>query len=241
MYPSLPVGPLSLPTAQIFALAAAWIGLSVMAQMGKRLRLDPDLIWNLGTIALAAGVIVARLGHAVQFWSIYQAQPLLLVSIRPGGLAFWPGLIGALIAAYAYLIRKRADPLPVAVAAVFGLLTGGAVLEIANYLTGAVVGTPSALPWALAYFGELRHPLALYRALGMLLLVGGFLLWGNWRRPGRVAAQAIFAYALLRLLTDGFAADAQLIGSVRLSQFVALVVALAAALVLARQPEKSDG
>ena len=249
MYPSLPLGPLSLPTAQILAIVAFWFGLSVMAKVGRRLQLDPDMIWNLGTIALAAGVIVARLSHAVQFWSVYCAEPLLLVSIRPGGLMLWPGVFGVLVAGYLYLIRQGVDPRPVGVAAVFGLLAGGAVLEVSNFLTGAAVGTPGVPPpglsWALTWFGgpsdallfergAVRHPVALYRAIGMMLIVGGFLLWDNWRRPGRLAGQAVLALALLRLFTDGFAADTRLLGSLRLTQLVAFVAALGLVVFLAQ-------
>ncbi len=252
MYPSLPLGPLSLPTAQILAIVAAWFGLSVMARVGRRLQLDPDMIWNLGTIALAAGVIVARLSHAVQFWSVYRAEPLLLISIRPGGLLLWPGLAGSLIAAYLYLIRVGTDPRPVGVAAVFGLLAGGVVLEISNFLTGAVVGTmgvpAGALSWFLSLTGgsfdavlsqssSIRHPVALYRAIGVMLIVGGYLVWGNWRRPGRLAGQAVLAFALLRLFADGFAADSRLLGSMRASQVAALIAAAGLAFVLARTVE----
>ena len=253
MYPSLPLGPLSLPTAQILAIVAAWFGLSVMARVGRRLKLDPDMIWNLGTIALAAGVIVARLSHAVQFWSVYRAEPLLLVSIRPGGLLLWPGLAGSLIAAYLYLIRVGADPRPVGVAAVFGLLAGGVVLEISNFLTGAVVGTVGAPAGALSWFlsltgnsfdavlsqsASIRHPVALYRAIGMMLIVGGSLVWGNWRGPGRLAGQAVLAFALLRLFADGFAADSRLLGSMRTSQVAALIAATGLAFVLARTADR---
>ena len=253
MYPSLPLGPLSLPTAQILAIVAAWFGLSVMARVGRRLQLDLDMIWNVGTIALAAGVIVARLSHAVQFWDVYRAEPLLLVSIRPGGLMLWPGVVGALVAAYLYLIRMEVDPRPVGVAAVFGLLGGGVVLEISNFLTGAVVGTtgvpPGGLSWVFGWMGSsydavlsqpaaVRHPVALYRATGMMLIVGGFLLWGKWTRPGRLAGQAVLALALLRLFTDGFAADTRLLGSLRLSQVLALIAALGLAFVLAQAADR---
>ena len=255
VYPSLPLGPLSLPTAQILAIVAAWFGLSVMARVGRRLRLDPDMIWNLGTIAFAAGVIVARLSHAVQFWSVYRAEPLLLISIRPGGLLLWPGVVGSLVAAYLYLIRVGADPRPVGVAAVFGLLAGGVVLEVSNFLTGAVVGTtgvpPGALSLVLAWMGSsydtvlspaaaVRHPVALYRAVGMMAIVGSFLLWGNWRRPGRLAAKAVLALALLRLVTDGFAADSRLLGTLRASQVAALLAAAGLAFMLA-QTATRDG
>ena len=242
MYPSLPVGPLSLPTAQILAIVAAWVGLSVMAQVGKRLQLDPDMTWNLGTVALGTGLIVARLSHAVQFWSVYRAEPLLLISIRPGGLLFWPGAVAALVAAYVYLIRLGVDPRPVGVTALFGLLAGGAVLEVSNFLTGATVGIagvpPEAMSWGPTWFDDMRHPVALYRAMGMMLIMGGLLLWGNWRRAGRLAGQALLALALLRLLIDGFAVDTRLLGSLRISQLGAFVAALVLTLLLAQTAKK---
>ncbi len=248
MYPSLQIGPISLPTAQILALVAAWFGLSVMAQVSRRLRLDPEMVWNLGTLALAAGLIVARLSHAVQYWSVYAAEPLLLISIRPGGLLFWPGAIGALVAGYLYLIRKGVDPRPVGTSAVFGVLAGGAVLEVSYFLTGAIVGVPGTPPAAMSSVltgigrlaeplrlisGEVLHPVALYRAICMMLIVGGFLLWGNWKRPGRLAGQALLALALMRLFVDGFAGDTSQLGPLRISQIVALVAALGLALSLA--------
>ena len=243
MYPSLPVGPLSLPTAQILAIVAAWVGLSVMAQVGKRLKLDPDMIWNLGTIAVGTGLIVARLSHAVQFWSVYRAEPLLLISIRPGGLLLWPGAVAALVAAYVYLIRMGVDPRPVGVTALFGVLAGGTVLEVSNFLTGATVGIagvpPATMSWGLTWLDDMRHPVALYRAMGMMLIVGGLLLWGNWRREGRLAGQALLAFALLRLFIDGFAVDTRLLGSLRISQLGAFVAALGLTLLLA-QTAKSD-
>ncbi len=255
MYPSLPLGPLSLPTAQILAIVAAWFGLSVMARVGRRLRLDPDMVWNLGTIAFAAGVIVARLSHAVQFWSVYRAEPLLLISIRPGGLMLWPGVVGSLVAAYLYLIRVGAEPRPVGVAAVFGLLAGGVVLEISNFLTGAVVGTTGvpagALSFVLTWMGSsydsvlsqaaaVRHPVALYRAVGMMVIIGSFLLWGNWRRPSRLAVQAVLALAVLRLVADGFAADSRLLGTLRASQVAALIAAAGLSFMLAQTAERDS-
>ena len=40
-----------------------------------------------------AGVVVARLWNAAQFWYIYAEEPLLLFSLRPSGFALLPGLI----------------------------------------------------------------------------------------------------------------------------------------------------
>ena len=54
------------------------------------------------------------------------------------------------------------------------------------------------------------------------------------QRPGRVVLLALLGYSLIRLVTDGFLADAPTLGGIRTSQLVALVVALVVVLLLAR-------
>ncbi|RME63440.1 MAG: hypothetical protein D6790_04690 [Caldilineae bacterium] len=235
MYPSLAIGPISLPTAQFFALLAAWFGLSVLAQTGSHRRMDADSLWNLGFIMLAVGLIVARFWHVVQFWSIYRDEPLLIISPRPGGFALGAGLAGAVLAGYAFLVWRRLNPVQVAAPLAVALLAAGAVLDVSAFLTGSVVGTPTNMPWGLPYFGEVRHPVALYRAGAMLLLALWLYLRGDPERPGRVVMQALLGYGLIRLVADGFLADPSItLGGVRTSQLVGLLLSLAAAAVLHR-------
>jgi len=112
------------------------------------------------------------------------------------------------------------------------LLVAGGVLEVGAFLTSATVGTPSSLPWAFAVFDVTRHPVALYRSAGMFGLAG-LLFWrGDFTRPGRIVGWAVFGYALVRLLADGFLADAATISGIRISQLIGLTVALGAILML---------
>lgn len=232
MYPVIPIGPLSLPTAPFVALLAIWLGVGALARTGMKVKLDPDQLWNFGLLALGAGFIVARLWHVVQFWAIYRIEWTLIFSPRPGAFALWPGLVATIVAGYGYLIWKRLDPVPVGAALAVGLLVAGAVLEVGAFLTSATVGTPSNLPWAFAVFDVTRHPVALYRTLGMLALAG-LLFWrGDFTRPGRIVGWAVFGYALVRLAADGFLADAATISGIRVSQLIALAAALGAVLLL---------
>ena len=212
MYPVIPIGPLSLPTAPFIALLAIWLGLGALARTGRELKLDPDQLWNFGLLALGAGFIVARLWHVVQFWAIYRIEWTLIFSPRPGALAFWPGLISTFVASYGYLIWKRLDPVRVAAALAVGLLVAGGVLEVGAFLTSATVGTPSDLPWALPVFEVTRHPVALYRTVGMFGLAAALFWRGDFRQPRRLIGWVVLGYALVRLLADGFLADAATIG-----------------------------
>jgi phosphatidylglycerol---prolipoprotein diacylglyceryl transferase len=239
MFPFLPLGPLSIPTAPLFAILAAWLGLTIMARVGAKQLLNPDQVTNAGFIALASGIIVARLWHVVQFWAIYREEPLLVLSLRPGGMSFGPGIVAAFIGGYAYLLYARLDPIKVFAALSVGILVSDAIWQVGAFLTGDVVGMATDLPWAVTYFGARVHPVALYRALGALFVAGAIALWADLRHPGRVVLLAGLGYALVRLLVDSFVADAPLFGPFRVSQVVAFAAALAASLLLSRKPQKT--
>ncbi|MEZ4709662.1 MAG: prolipoprotein diacylglyceryl transferase [Caldilineaceae bacterium] len=239
MYPTFSVGPLALPTGPLLTIVAVVLGLEIMGRYGRRFQLYPDLLWNGGLLVALVGLMAARLWNVYRFWYVYQAEPLLIISPRPGGFALWPGIIAAVLAAYGYMIYHRLDPMPVSAAAAAGLIGAGILRSIADYLTGAAVGLPSDLPWAQLYFGEFVHPVALYRLLGLLLLL--ILLWlKKEANPARVLLIALFGYSLTRLIADGFLAEPMLIGDVRATQLLALIGGLGAAYLLAHLRNRPD-
>lgn len=240
MYPNLPFGPLTLPTGPILTFFAIMIGLEISAHYGRRLGLSPDAVWNAGLLAMIAGLIVARLWNVIQFSDIYRAEPTLIFSLRPGGFVLLPGLIAALAAGYLYLIRKAMDPLRVATAFTIGALGAGVILNLSAFLTGSMIGTQSAVPWALPYFTELRHPVALYEALGTIILIGALWLYADVARPGRTLLLAALGYSLVRLTLDAFVDEAALWGNFRRSQVLALGAALILTLLLARSEQKQE-
>jgi phosphatidylglycerol:prolipoprotein diacylglycerol transferase len=197
-----------------------------------------DDVWNTGLLALLAGVVVARLWNVFQFWYVYAAEPLLVFSLRPSGYAFWPGLVAALIAGYAYLLRSALHPIVMAAAFAPGVLAAGILLNVGDYLTGVLTGLPSDMPWALPYFGEMLHPVALYRAVGLIVVL--LVVW--WRldrtRPQRTLYLGGLGWGLVHLIADGFAANAPITGTFRISQVIGLVLALVCTVLLARDKPK---
>ncbi len=246
MYPTLPFGPLAIPTGPVLAILAVILTLDIAGRYGGRLGVEPDDIWNVGLIALTAALIVARLWNVFQFWYIYQSEPLLIFSIRPSGFAFWPGIITAIIAGYTYLLRRALDPVRVAAALAVGAVAGSIVMGISGFATGTLMGTTTDIPWLPSYFGETRHPVGLYRAIASAILYALLWLGADRKRPGRVLLLALLGYSLIRLFTDSFLAEASHLAGIRISQLLALTVALVVALLLARRnktmpPENTAG
>jgi phosphatidylglycerol:prolipoprotein diacylglycerol transferase len=185
-------------------------------------------------------LIVARLWNVFQFWYIYQAEPVLIFSIRPSGFEFWPGLVAALVAGYVYLLRRALDPVRVGAALAAGLVAGSILQGLSGYATGALLGTASDGPWAMPYFGEMRHPAGLYLAAASLIL--SIVLWlvTDEARPGRTFLLALLGYSLVRLVVDGFVDQSARVVGVRASQVIALAVALGTVLLLARGKKSQE-
>lgn len=234
MYPALPFGPMTIPTGPIVALIAVTIGLELAGRYGRRLGLLIDDVWNTGLMMLLFGLIVARLWNVIQFWPIYVAEPWLMISLRPSGFALLPGIGGGLVAAYVYMIRRALTPAPVITALGVGITAAAAIFFAGALLTGEIIGLPSTLPWAIKYYGEDVHPVALYYGAG----IGLVLLW-QWVQPLpsaplRVLFQLCFGVGLVLLVVGAYEADAALFAGWRLLQVVGFFAALLAALFLAR-------
>ncbi len=233
MYPVLPLGPTTIPTGPVIVLLAVTLGLEIAGRYGRRLGLSTDDVWNSGLIAILAGLIVARLWNVIQFWPIYIAEPWLMVSLRPGGFVVLPGVIAALIAAYAYLLRHALAPRPIATALGLGGVATLSIVQAGALLTGRVVGIQGNIPWAVSYYDEFRHPVALYYAIGLAISV--LIIW--YATP-RLSPHSILFYLLLScgityLVAGAYEDQAVTFLMWRLNQLVGLSMALVATLGLA--------
>jgi phosphatidylglycerol:prolipoprotein diacylglycerol transferase len=239
MYPALPFGPITIPTGPLVALVAVTVGLEVAGRFGRRLHIAIDDVWNTGLLATLATVIVARLWNVIQFWGAYSAEPWLILSLRPSGFVWNAGLVAGIVVAYLYLLRRALPPLPVTVALASGILTALAIFTAGAFLTGTLVGLPSTAPWALPYFGVLRHPVALYYGLGFaLLVVAGWLIRAR-TSAGRLLLFWLLGSGLLLLWLAAYEEGSRTFFSLRVNQILGLGLALAASLALAQSGRKT--
>ncbi|MEL6520253.1 MAG: prolipoprotein diacylglyceryl transferase [Pseudomonadota bacterium] len=187
---------------------------------------------DLLTWVILGVVLGGRLGFVLFYRpSYYLANPLEILIIWEGGMAFHGGLIGVVLAVYLFS-RRHGIPLlsaadVLAIATPPGLLFG----RLANFINAELWGRPSDVPWAMKfpkmcvdpiqqacpvagqwfYDGtELaRHPSQLYEAAleGLVLLI--LLLWLALRRegfkmPGLIAGMFFAGYGAARYFVEFF-------------------------------------
>jgi thiol-disulfide isomerase/thioredoxin len=104
MPPSLSLGPLTLPTAFLVALAAYGVAVWVADRFSRRLGADlSGLVWRGALLA----VVAARLGFVWQFRAAYAQDPLDVLNLRDGG---WEPQLGWAVAWVYTLAQAQRHP-----------------------------------------------------------------------------------------------------------------------------------
>lgn len=220
-------------------LAAVWL-------MGRRVEAagtaTKEDVSYMSVRAVIAGVIGSRLYHVVTDWEKFSGHLERIPQIWKGGLGVPGGVVaGTLVGLWAMHRRGRSLP---------AILTAGApavplaqaIGRIGNWFNQELFGRPTTLPWALKIddhhlppgypSGTTFHPTFLYEVLWNLALCGLLLLIDRKMklRPGRLFAVYVLGYGIGRFWIEGLRIDpAKSGGGLRLNQWMALVIALAAA------------
>lgn len=189
------------------AATAIWLAQHEARRRGIASNVVADAVIWVGGAAIIGG----RLLYVAQneLGALIEHPPHLLM-VWMGGLSFYGGLIGALIA-LAVFARRRALPLlTVLDVAAPGAAIGQAIGHFGCLIGGDSYGLPTDLPWAVIY----RNPAALaprgiplqptqaYEAMLLGLLFVG--LWRNRERLGRLGSGAVAATYLLGLAVIRF-------------------------------------
>lgn len=170
---------------------------------------------------MTAGVIIGgRLGYVLLYQpEIYLSNPIEILAINKGGMAFHGALVGTIAAVWLFA-RNHGVNLwstgDVCAAAVpIGLFFG----RIANFINGELFGRVSDAPWAMVFPDAwklhsgvepaTRHPSQLYEAAleGLLLfIVLRFLTHHRdaLKSPGIVSGTFLLGYGLARIIGEMF-------------------------------------
>ncbi len=168
-----------------------------------RAHVDPLIVW------IAVGTVIgARLYYVAQNETLdYLAHPWRILAIWEGGLAFFGGLFGAILAAYIYVRRHKLPFLRTADLFAAAIPIGGAIGRISCGLDGMDYGTPTALPWGVVYQnpnsfapidGVSRHPDQYYELIGDLIIAGILLRLREKAPEGALFLLYLVLFSVLR-------------------------------------------
>ena len=197
--------------------------------------------------AVPAGVIGGRAYHVLTDYERFQGQWFDAIKIWQGGLGIWGGVTAGVAVGWWCARRRGLDAWWIISCAAPAIAIAQAIGRWGNWFNQELFGRPTTLPWALEVSSDIAvkagytagttfHPTFLYESVGCVVLA--WLLIRLERRitpaRGRLFAWYVAGYTVLRFGTESIRIDAShTVGGMRLNQWVAIGVFVAAVLFLA--------
>ena len=146
-----------------------------------------------GVDAAFVGVIGGLLG-AKLLWTLEHLgeEALFNLLLNRGGLSWFGGFAGGVAAGLAFLRWRQLPIVGMLAAATPALTIGHAIGRVGCLLVGDDYGTPTALPWGIAFPQGLPptavpvHPTQIYEALALVPVTWVLLRWRRQARPDHV-------------------------------------------------------
>lgn len=250
MYPKiLDLGTITIHTYGLLLAAAFIAGIWITSRNGRKAGIDPDTIWNMGLIVLFSALVGSKIFLLLTDFSYYSKNPNLIFSLSTFRLneAYYGGFFIALGTAAFFLWKRHISPLIMADVAGPGIALGQAIAGIGCFLAGCCYGTPTNLPWGIAYSDPytsqnqgtplqvLLHPTQLYEAAGAFLIF--IVLMHRLPRKstsGQVILEYLGLFSVLRFAVEFFRGDDRsfvLYGLLSTSQMIALLTFIGSATV----------
>jgi phosphatidylglycerol---prolipoprotein diacylglyceryl transferase len=249
------LGHFSLRWYGLFVGLAIITAFLIARREGMRRGISEDAIFSVGTWGVLGGVIGARLLHVVDHWAGYAANPASILAIQDGGLAIYGGIMGGIAAGAIGAHRQGLPVLRVADVAAPALVLAQAIGRIGCLFNGDALGSPTSLPWGVAYvnpgamapsLGVAYHPTPAYEMLGDLLIFA--LLWklrGRIRRDGIIFLTYLALYSTLKFTVSFARQEAIFLAGLQEAQVFSLAGGLIAVTALiwlvARRPAQRKG
>ena len=224
------IGPLAVrwyALAYIAGLLLGWRYMRLMAGRAPR-TVTGEQIDDFLFYATLGVILGGRIGYVLFYrFDAYLSDPLLILKLWQGGMAFHGGMLGMLIATWWFCRRRRVPVLSlgdmVCAAVPIGLFFGRIANFINAELYGRITDGPMGMAFPLYRAGEIvgwtepRHPSQLYEAAleGALLFALLFVLGrreSSRARPGFLAGLFFAGYGIARFVAELFRAPDAHIG-----------------------------
>lgn len=213
------------------ALVGVWLLRRELRRSGL-----PDSAADVGMAGVFGGLLGAKL-----LWAFEHSgeAPVMDLLLSRGGLSWFGGFAGGLLAGIWMIRRRRLALMPILAAATPGLVSGHAIGRIGCFLVGDDYGSPSTLPWAVAFPEGLPptmvpvHPTQLYEAVVLVPILLLILRWRRDRLPDRlVLGRYLLLTGSLRFAIEFVRINERVIGPLTVAHLASLAVIAAGALLI---------
>lgn len=173
----------------------------------------PDVADDLLLWCTLGVVLGGRIGNVLFYDpSYYLSNPLEILMIWKGGMAFHGGLLGVILVAYLFARARKISFLSVGDLVCASVTVGLFFGRLANFINQEVVGRVTDVPWAMVFpvvDAQPRHPTQLYEAFLEGIVLFALCRYFTHRRnallrPGLVSGVFFAGYGVARIFVENF-------------------------------------
>ncbi len=251
--------PVSRVAFTLFGIHVYWYGMLIAlaiilslflsTRQADKYGLKSDDIMDMYIFLIPAMIIFARIYYVVFEWDYYRVDWRRIFNTREGGLAFYGGVIGGVLAIILVARFKKIKSADIFDFLIVYVPLAHGIGRWGNFFNQEAFGTNTTLPWGMissqttAYLANIPgtdafapvHPTFLYEFIGNLVL---FFILLKIRSNRHFAFQVLLTYLLgygtIRFFVEGIRTDALFIGdtSWRISQVLSAAMVVVSAILL---------
>ena len=205
----------------------------------KYVDLVMDDIFDLLIFCLPAALIGCRVYYCLFYnFDYYINNPLKIITgITDGGLAFYGGLIGAILVGFIVMKVKKKKFFDATDIAMPLFLLAQGIGRWGNFVNGEAFGGETDLPWRMIVDGVHNstngagvHPCFLYESISCLIgfAILYFIIFPRRKFRGELTACYMVWYGTERFFVEGLRSDSLYLGvsSLRVSQALSLILVI---------------
>ncbi len=255
MWPELfKIGPLTVHSWGVFLMLGFLLAAWRAARNAPRYNIAGEHMWDVSLWGLLGGVIGARLAYVLITPDEFRASPLAALQIWQGGMTFYGGLVGGILAGALVCRLRRINVLDAADLAALSFPLGYALGRVGCFFNGCCYGGVCDLPWATQFHNPATggltapsHPAQLYSALAAIAMYVLLVFLEPRRRfRGQLMLAFLFLYGVYRFciefVREGVTADTTPLLGLTEGQIASLLLSLAAVaawVIAARRARRS--
>lgn len=203
------IGELGIPAYGLMLAISFLFAILFVKKAARRFNVSPVIIENLAFYLMFGVVIGGRVLYVMFHWHQYENDILGIIRFWEGGMMFFGGFLGGLLAGVLYLKKEKVSISLISDIIAPAIALGQFFTRIGCFLNGCCFGKPSTVPWAVQFpdecvagasaVGELPlHPTQLYSSFFGLALF--FFLWNRLSKAHKTGT----VFALYLIFSGGF-------------------------------------
>lgn len=236
MYPELfHVGGFVVTSFGAMVAVGALVGLWIFSRELQNANLPSSAV-DAAIYGIIGGFLGAKLLYVFEHLG---EEPLASLLFARGGLSWFGGVAGGIGAGVVTIVARGLPIVPVLSAATPALAVGHAIGRIGCFLVGDDYGSPSNLPWAVAFPRGLPptdvpvHPTQIYELVLLLPLAWVLMRMRRRRVPDRaVLGTYMVAAGAIRFLVEWFRVDRRVALDMSVAHWASLLLILIGIIVL---------